>query len=145
MKTLKPPTKQAAFTLLELILVMVVLVILATTIQSRFISPRDFQQDAVVEQIIAAARLTQQLSMNDSSRSFVLVIQNNQIDLQADGSSLNAGGFSFPVNFGSQVTLSPLGNISFNALGETTAINLIVQLGTNSTICFESSGYIHPC
>jgi MSHA pilin protein MshC len=145
MHPVKPPTHQAAFTLLELILVVLVVAILSITIQSRFVSSRDFQQDAIVEQIIGAARLTQQLSMNDSSRNFVLVIQANQIDIQVDGNSINTTGFDFPINFGSQVTLSPLANISFNSLGETNAISLSVQMSTSSSICFEASGYIHPC
>lgn len=145
MKNLKPLYLQAAFTLFELLLVLIILVILASQIQSRFLSSNDFNQDSVTAQIISAARLTQQLSMNDSSRSFVLIIQANQIDLQVDGTSINLETLDFPINFGSQITLSPIGNIVFDSLGSTTLQILNVQGNSIQQICFEASGYIHLC
>lgn len=145
MKKLKPLYQQAAFTLLELLLVVVIVSILAAYIGSKFLSSRDFNQDSVIQQIIASARLAQQLSMNDSSRSFTLIIQANQIDLQANGVSMQLGNINYPLDFGSQITLSPVVNITFNSLGETTSQIINVQANTSEQICLESSGYIHEC
>lgn len=142
---LKPPLKQAAFTLIELIIVIIILAILASYVVSRFSSSDSFKQDAIIEQIISAGQLTQQLSMNDSSRSFSLSIQSNQINLLADASPFSAAGLEFPLVFDSSVTISPVVNISFDSWGETSATTISVQLGSTINICFESSGLIHRC
>lgn len=144
-KIAKPLYRQAAFTIFELLIILVVLVILTTQVQSRFLASNDFKQDSAITQIISAARLAQQISMNDASRTVVLVIQENQIDLQIDGSSINLNLLDFPINFGSQISLSPIGNISFDSLGRTTLQTLNIQANTLQQICFEESGYIHSC
>jgi prepilin-type N-terminal cleavage/methylation domain-containing protein len=143
----KPPIKQAAFTLLELIIVVLILAILAAYIQSRPSSSNSYRQDTVVEEIISSARLTQQLHMNDSSYVFRLVIQTNQIDLQRDGVSFSPSNIDFPLNFGNSVTLSStISPINFDRLGGTTLnqVNISVD-GIIRSICFETSGYIHQC
>lgn len=145
MKQFKPPLTQAAFTLLELIIVVTVVAILATYIAARPDTSSSYQHDSVVDQIISAGRLAQQLSMNDSDRTFSLSIQANQIDLLADGSSFNSGSVSYPLNFGSNVTLSPVTTISFNNLGTTTATTINVQMTSTIQVCFEASGYIQRC
>ncbi|MDQ7049357.1 MAG: prepilin-type N-terminal cleavage/methylation domain-containing protein [Enterobacterales bacterium] len=146
MKSLtKPPIYQAAFSLLELIVVVVILAIISGYTLSKFTSSSSYKKDAIVEQIISAARMTQQLSMNDSSRSFSLSIQSNQIDLLADGVSLSAAGLGFPLTFSSNVSLSPLSSIVFDNWGATSATTISVQLDTTINVCFESSGYIHRC
>lgn len=141
----KSPNYQAAFTLLELIIVLAIIGIIAAFVQTRSDSASSYQQDSVIEQIISAGQLTQQLSMNDSDRSFSLSISANQMDLLADGSSFSAGGINFPVNFGSQVTLSPVTTISFDSLGRTASATINVQVGNTKQLCFEASGYIHRC
>ncbi|MET1255695.1 prepilin-type N-terminal cleavage/methylation domain-containing protein [Aliikangiella maris] len=141
----RPPPKLAAFTLLELIIVIVLVAIVSVYIITRSDSSSSYQLDTIVEQIISSARLSQQLSMNDNTRTFALLIQSNSINLTADGSPFAVGNISFPINFGSQVTLSPNGSISFNSLGETTATTLNVQLNQTIQICFRSSGYIERC
>ncbi|MCW8875622.1 MAG: type II secretion system GspH family protein [Kangiellaceae bacterium] len=141
----KPPFKQAAFTLLELIVVIVVLSILAVYVQARFQDDDSYQKDVAVEQLISLARLTQQLAMNDSSRAFLLNIQTNQIDLLADGVSLAGSVSGVPVNLSSKVTLAPASNISFNSLGETTATTITVTVNTTQNVCIESSGYVRRC
>lgn len=141
----KPPTYQAAFSLLELIVVVIILAIISGYTLSKFTSSSSYKKDAIVEQIISAARMTQQLSMNDSSRSFSLSIQNNQIDLLADGVSLSAAGLGFPIVFSSNVSLSPVSSIVFDNWGGTAGTTISVQLDTTINICFESSGYIHRC
>ena len=141
----KPPLKQAAFTLLELIVVIVILSILAVYVQARFQDDDSYQSDVAVEQLISLARLTQQLAMNDSSRAFLLNIQTNQIDVLADGVSLGGNVAGVPVNLGSKVTLAPTSNIAFNSRGETTATTISVTVNTTQNVCIESSGYIRRC
>ena len=141
----KPPLNQAAFTLIELIVVVIILAILGSYVVSRFSSSDTFKQDTIVEQIISAGQLTQQLSMNDSSRNFSLSIQSNQINLLADGVNFSAAGLNFPLVFDSSVSISPTSTISFNSLGSTTATTISVQLGTTVNICFRVSGLIQRC
>lgn len=141
----KPPSKQAAFTLIELIIVVIILAILGSYIATRFSSSDSFKQDTIVEQIISAGQLTQQLSMNDSSRDFSLSIQSNQVNLLADDSAFSAAGLNFPLVFDSSVTISPVSSISFDSWGATSATTISVQLGTTANICFEASGLIHRC
>ncbi|WP_444996339.1 type II secretion system protein [Aliikangiella sp. IMCC44359] len=141
----KPPKYQAAFTLLELIVVIAVLAIVATYVLTRPDSSSAYRNDSVIEQIISSGRLAQQLSMNDSARAFVLSIQANQVNLLVDGSPFVSGNMSYPLNFGSQVTLSPITNITFSSLGETTATTINVQVDTTNQVCFEASGHIQRC
>ncbi len=140
-----PPDHLAAFTLLELIITIVILAILAVYVQSRFSSSSSYQENTVAEQIISAGQLTQQLSMNDSSRSFSLSIEANQINLLADGSPFSSGTMNFPLNFGSQVNLSPITSIIYSSMGETSDTTISVQVDNTVQVCFEASGYIHQC
>jgi len=147
MKYLKPPNSQAAFTLLELIIVILILAILGAYIQTRPSSSNSYKQDTVVEQIISSAQLAQQLHMNDSAYVFQLVVQSNQVDLQKDSVSFSPSTLSFPLNFGSTVTLSPtITPITFDRLGGTAINQISVSVdGVSKAVCFEASGYIHRC
>ena len=145
MKKIRPFVKQTAFTLIELVITLLILGIVATYIQSKFSSSAGYKENTVVALIISSARLTQQLSMNDSARTFSLVILSNQIDLQADGSSLSVGNTSYPIAIENNVTLSPATTISFDSLGATNNLVLNVTDQTTQQICFESNGYIHQC
>lgn len=142
---IKPPLNQAAFTLIELIVVVILLAIVSSYVFTRFSSSSSYKLDTIVEQIISAGHLTQQLSMNDASRVFSLNIQTSQIDLLVDGSSFSAGGMDFPLIFDSNVILSPTPTISFDSWGTTSTITIAVQLGNSQNICFESTGFIHRC
>jgi len=141
----KPPLSLAAFTLLELIVVIVILAVVSSYVFTRFSQSSGYRQDTIVEQIISAGHLAQQLSMNDSSRTFSLSIQPSQINLLVDGVSFSTAGTSFPLIFDNSVNLSPTVNIVYDSLGETTATTVTLQLDTNQDICFESSGFIHRC
>jgi prepilin-type N-terminal cleavage/methylation domain-containing protein len=142
---LKPPSFQAAFTLLELIIVIVVLTILSSYIFTQPDSSERYRRDTASEQLLIAASLAQQLSMNDSSRSFSLEIQPNQIDIQVDGSSLNVGSFNYPITLDSQVSLSPTVSLVFDQLGRTSATTITVQTDTAQLVCIEASGFVHRC
>lgn len=141
----KPPKYQAAFTLLELIISVVIIAILASYIQTRFVSSAGFMEDTVIEQIISAGQLTQQLSMNDSTRSFSLSIEPHQINLLADGITFSSGLMNFPLTFSSKVTLSPVTSIVYSSLGETLGTTINVLADESMNVCFEASGYIHRC
>ena len=141
----KPPLKQAAFTLIELIIIVVILAILGSYIITRFSSNDKFEQDSIAAQIISTGQLARQLSMGDSSRDFVFSVQSNQVSILVDGNPLTLSNISFPINFGTGATLSPTTNISFDALGTTTATTINLQTETSINICFEASGFIHRC
>ena len=141
----KPPVYQAAFTLLELIIVVAILAILVTYVQTRPDSSSAYYQDTIAEQLVASGRLAQQLSMNDSARNFALQITANQIDLTVDGVSFSAASENFPIIINNSLTLSPATTITFNNLGETSGTTITVQSDTAKLVCFESSGLIHRC
>jgi len=133
-----------AFTLLELIIVIILLAIISSYVFTRFSSSTGYRLDAAVEQIISAGQLTQQLSMNDSQRNFSLSIQSSQVDLLVNGTGFT-GANEFPIVFDSSITISPLSNITFDGLGRTTARTITVTSADSTSICFESSGLIHRC
>jgi len=145
MNQLRSFVRQSAFTLLELIIVLLIAGILLVYVQSKFSTSSSYKQNTVIAQIISSAQLAQQLSMNDSERNFSLIIQSNQIDLQADGSSLIIGSFQFPIDIDSSVSISPVSTISFDSLGATNNLTLHVIAESILQVCFEASGYIHSC
>ena len=131
--------------MLELIIVLVILSILAGYILSRPNTADAYLQDSVIEQLISAAQLTQQLSMNDISRVFSLNIQANQINLLANGVAFSSAEMNFPLIIDSKVTLSPVTNITFGTMGMTAGAIINVTADTTIQVCVESSGYIHRC
>ncbi len=143
MKIEKPFAKQTAFTLVELVITLLILGILSSYVLSKFTSTAGYKENTVIDQVISSARLAQQLSMNDSERTFSLIIQTNQIDLQADGISLSVGNSSYPIAIDNAVTLSPASTINFDQLGTTNYLVLNVTAETTQQIFFEASGYIH--
>lgn len=145
MVTTKPFAKQTAFTLIELVITLIILGIVAIYVQSKFSATDSYKANTVIAQIISSARLTQQLTMNDSDRNFSLIIQSSQIDLQDDSGSLSVGNTNYPINIESGITLSPATTITFDQLGETTNLVLNISASTTQQICFEASGYIHQC
>jgi len=145
MNQLRSFVRQSAFTILELVIVLLIAGILLVYVQSKFSTSSSYRQNTVISQIISSAQLAQQLSMNDSERNFSLVVQNNQIDLQADGSSLTIGSFQFPIEIDSSVSISPVSTISFDSHGTTNNLTINVIAESTQQVCFEASGYIHSC
>ena len=143
MKKEKPFAKQTAFTLIELVITLLILGILSSYVLSKFTSTAGYKENTVVDQVISSARLAQQLSMNDSERTFSLIIQTNQIDLQVDGVSLSVGNTNYPIAIDNSVALSPASVINFDQLGTTNFLVLSVNAETTQQIIFETSGYIH--
>lgn len=142
-KQFQKPPLQAAFTLLELIIVIILLGIVGVYIQAKFQDDDSYQLDTAVEQLINAGRLAQQLSMNDSARSFTLQITANQINISATPTSPVLEGI--PINLSSEITLAPATNLTFDGLGETTATTIGVTISNTVNVCFEATGFIHRC
>lgn len=142
---LKPPASQAAFTLLELIVVIAILAILAAIVFAKPSASTAYKQSSTLEQLISSGRLTQQLSMNDSDRTFSLQITANQINILADGSSFSAATTNYPITIPDGITLSPNVVINFDQLGSTTATTITISGEQNLQVCFEASGLIRAC
>lgn len=104
-----------------------------------------YQLDVAAEQLVSAARLSQQLAMNDTSRNFTLVIQSNQVDILADGASMAGALESIPINLSAGISYSPSVNLTFDGLGETVPTTITVTSNSTVSVCFESSGFIHRC
>jgi prepilin-type N-terminal cleavage/methylation domain-containing protein len=142
---LKPPSNQAAFTLIELIIVIVLAGILGSYAVSRFSSSDGYRLDTTAEKIISAGQLAKQLSMNDSARTFSLQIQANQVNLLVDGAPFNGGGVVFPLAIESSITLSPVTNVVFDGWGNTTAATITISGIESRAVCFEASGLVRSC
>ncbi len=142
---MKPLAKQAAFTFIELIVTLLIIGIVAAYAQSKFISTSSFKENAVIAELISSARLTQQLSMNDSDRNFSLVIQSNQLDVQADGISMSVGNINYPIVVDNAVSLSPASTILFTKKGASNNLVISVTGEITQQVCFETSGYVHLC
>lgn len=144
MKHQKPPQLQVAFTLIELIIVVILLAIISAYVFIKFSSSTGYRLDTTAESIVGAGQLAQQLSMNDSQRNFSLSIQANQIDLLEDGNSFS-GSQDYPIQFDSSITVSPVTTITFDSLGQTTATTITVSSGNSIAVCFEASGLVRRC
>ncbi len=133
-----------AFTLIELIVVVILLAIISAYAFTKFSSSSGYRLDSTAETLVAAGQLAQQLSMNDSQRNFSLSVQTNQIDLLENGVSFAAGG-EFPIQVDSSVSIAPIATITFDSLGQTTATTFTISADTSVNVCFESSGLVRRC
>lgn len=137
----------AAFSLLELIVVLVILGILAVTIVPRLSRNSDVAARAARDELLAALRYGQQLAMADATRTIRFISTANSYSLTADGTALPLpeGGGQYPRALPNGVSLTPVTSLTFNSLGETTATTFTASAGDSWRACIESSGYAHVC
>jgi MSHA pilin protein MshC len=138
----KPPVKQAAFSLLELVVVLVVIGILAAVAVPRFSSSGDFDSRAAAAELVTHLQFAQQLAMNNTRNTIIAVITSNSIDIRSNGVSI--GGYPVDIATPYSVSLSPA-SFSYNSLGETTAATITLTPGAGVNVCVESSGYAWLC
>ncbi len=138
----KPPVKQAAFSLLELIVVMVVVGILAAVAIPRFTSSSDFDSRAASAELVNHLQFAQQLAMNHTRNTITVSITATQIDIQSNGASVG----NYPVDFAGLYDVSfSNANLTYDSLGETTATTITVTPASGVSICIENSGYAWLC
>jgi prepilin-type N-terminal cleavage/methylation domain-containing protein len=138
----KPPIKQAAFSLLELVVVLVVIGILAAVALPRFLSRSDVDSRAAAAELVNHLQFAQQLAMNNTRNTIGVVISTSSIDIQSNGVSIRG----YPVDIATpySVTLSPV-SLTYTSMGETTATTINVTPSSGVSVCVENSGYAWLC
>ncbi len=138
----KPPLKQAAFSLLELIVVIVVIGILVAIAIPRLGSNQSFESRAAAAELADRLTFAQQLAMNNTSKTTTASISGTSLDIQQDGTSLSGYPFDFSSEY--NVSFSNV-NLTYNSLGETTSATVTVTPSAGVDVCIEDSGYAWLC
>jgi len=136
----KPPVKQAAFSLVELLVVITVIGILIAVAAPRFTNDDTIEARALASQIIGELRFAQQLAMNNTEKLASVTINSNQLSVAQDGSALN----NYPKSLGNAVTVSDIA-LTYNSLGSTTAGQIDFSPNPGFAVCVESTGYARLC
>ncbi|WP_419813215.1 GspH/FimT family pseudopilin [Bacterioplanoides sp.] len=147
------------FTLVELIMVLVILGIVSTFAASRFADRQSYSGRAIVNQLLASARLAQQTAFAQSSASNVQMQVNRSGDqwnfqvLGGDGLNILLDAGNEQIRFGTNLSAacSALSNasltLSFNGQGslvsgQNTRI-CVVDDNRSREICISSAGYAY--
>ncbi len=129
---------QAAFTLVELIAVLMIMGILAAVAIPRFVDSSQFQVRGTADQIRAALRYGQK----------VAIAQHRNVNVnisQAATSNCNAVLTAGDVNCAvlNSVAVTPV-TVSFNAMGQPTPNGAVIGVGAATSIAVEAeTGYVH--
>lgn len=127
---------QAAFTLIELIAVLVIVGVLSTTVLIRF-SPSDLALQTERSHLISALVFARETAMarSDNNSIVMLLATENSIDVQVNGVSVNNFDQAYPLSFSDGVTLSSGDvNVLFTGLGETDAQTMTLSKGGQSVV-----------
>lgn len=147
------------FTLVELIMVLVILGIVSTFAASRFTDRQSYSGRAIVNQLLASARLAQQTAFAQSSASNVQMQVNRSGDqwnfqvLGGDGLNILLDAGNEQIRFGTNLSAacSALSNasltLSFNGQGslvsgQNTRI-CVIDDNRSREICISSAGYAY--
>lgn len=138
--------RQFAFTLIELMAVLVIVGILATVIIIRF-TPGDIHLQLAKHQVMSAFIFARETAMarSDGSEDIRVLISETGIDVRSNNSSIDNMNQPYPLTFANDVSITSGDNIiSFNALGETEADSVTVSDGDRSlTITVSGVGYVY--
>ena len=142
-------TKNKGFTLVELVAVLLIVAVLASTASIRFLSNSTFQLQASRDQLVSAIKSAQQLAMIQADR-VQLQTGPNGIDIQQDrdGSgnfssdeSVYMDGVQYPLVLKSSQTISN-NSFLFDRLGRTSpGFVTLTQEGNAVTVTISSSGH----
>ncbi len=150
-------TRLAAFTLPELILILVLVGILAAFAVPYFASQRDDGPIRARAEFLSAWRYAQQLAMADATRGIQLQVSAGSYRIYDSTGNLplaDASG-NYPQNFPDGVSVEPALSVCFTSLGEVlqncsgNAIAVTFQFKrdgvTRASACIERSGYARFC
>lgn len=135
-------TQQRGFTLIELIAVMILVGIISVTVFSRVGSVGTAAIQSGRDDLIAALFFAQQTAM--MRPNITLVISTNSISVNENGASIT--GTHYPLAMPAGVALNPIGTLSYDKLGRTTATTITLtgsgnSSGVSASIRVEASGY----
>lgn len=146
---LKKSFKQAGFTLIELISILVIISVLSATLIARTMPSDTFQLQASRDQLVAAFFSAQQKAMVQAQA--IQLSTTGQIidvkqDTDSDGdftteASLSMGGVAYPWSIRSNQSLSD-STFVFNRLGQTTAGTVTISMaGKSVDVSVSATGF----
>ncbi|WP_164503479.1 pilus assembly FimT family protein [Pleionea sediminis] len=138
----KPPAKQAAFSLFELVIVIIIVGILAAVVAPRFGSDQSFESRAAGAELVNRLRFAQQLALSNTSRTVSVAISATSLNIQQDGTSLSGYPFDFSNSYDVEFSAS---NLVYNSLGETTSTTISITPSAGLSVCVETSGFAWLC
>lgn len=146
--------KNAGFSLIELIAVLLIIGILAATGVASLLPSATFQMQSSRDQVVTAFFAAQQRAMTQTApvRFSVIAASPNQLDIRedtdgdgdfSDESSLTFNGISYPVALLPNQSLTA-SNFDFDRLGRTSAQTLTLTQGADTVaITISANGYIN--
>ncbi len=143
-----PLTREAGFSLIELIAVMVIVGVLATVVTSSFYSAESARVQTSRDDVIAALFFAQQVGMarSSSTNTIRFVFTSNQISVEENGTPLRNGSVTYPLTLGNGVSLagSVSSPYSYDKLGRTSAATLTLSSGSISAqVQLSGAGYAY--
>ena len=153
---IKPLTPLKAFTLVELIVVIIITSILAAVAIPHFSSKGDFSSRAAASELITHLRFTQQLAMHNTSRCYRAIISDHSVSVEKSNTNSclspavfspisSPQGDSYPYQIDSAVTFAPATTLTFNSYGETSAATISLTPLIGESVCVETTGFARLC
>jgi MSHA pilin protein MshC len=154
--SLRPPAKRRGFTLPELVMTIVVVGILAVMAAPRFVSWTGFASRGFYDEAQGVVRLAQKTAIA-WRRSIFVCVSATAVSAASDSSCSAAFYLAHPTTPGgvlqsnapTGVTLSPVGNFSFNGLGQPSGAYTILLTSTiagdpaRQIVVESETGYVH--
>jgi MSHA pilin protein MshC len=156
--SLRPPARRGGFTLPELVMTIIVVGILAVMAAPRFMSSMGFASRGFYDEAQGVVRLAQKTAIAWRRTIFLCVsatavtaISNNNCaaPVRLTHPTTPGGYVQSSVPAGVGVTLSPVGNFSFNGLGQPSATYTILLTSTitgdpvRQIVVEAQTGYAH--
>ena len=135
---------QAAFTLVELIVVILLTSILAVSVAPRFFGTKSYEDRKVRDELLTALRHTQQMAMTRGG-NVQLILTGSGFTVQlSDGTPLRSpeGQIPYQRTFPSAVTVNPATTITYDRLGQPDA-GYSISVGSQQVIVEAVTGYAH--
>ncbi len=142
----KPPVKQAAFSLMELVVVIMVIGILVAVVAPRFGSSDSFDSRAAAAELVSHLKFAQQLAMNNTSRSYRAVVSATQVDVQFDSGAGYSSIANYPVDFTQNyAAIFSAATFNYDSMGNSNSATISVSPSSGVSVCVEGSGYAWLC